>query len=68
MTKILNIEGMTCGHCVIHIQKALNAIDGVKAVVDLVSQTAIVELDESVDDKILKEVVQGVGYKIKSIQ
>jgi len=25
----LKIDGMTCGHCVMHVQKALRALDGV---------------------------------------
>ena len=26
----LKIAGMTCGHCVMHVQKALRALDGVE--------------------------------------
>ncbi|MHB1311168.1 MAG: heavy-metal-associated domain-containing protein [Gemmatimonadaceae bacterium] len=26
----LKIDGMTCGHCVMHVQKALRALDGVE--------------------------------------
>jgi len=68
MTKTLIIEGMTCGHCASHVQKALNAIDGIKATVDLDSRIVTVELSKPVDDKTLKKAVQEAGYKVKSIK
>lgn len=43
-TKVLQVEGMACEHCVSAITKALSALDGVKKVnVSLSEKTAIVE-------------------------
>ena len=40
----LHITGMTCGHCVKHVEQALRQVPGVTAVaVDLASGTARVE-------------------------
>ena len=42
--KIMKIEGMACGHCSARVEKALNAIDGVSATVDLEAKTASITL------------------------
>ena len=39
MQKTLTIEGMMCAHCAAHVEKALNALPGVTAVVDLAATT-----------------------------
>lgn len=55
MTKKLLIEGMTCGHCVMHVEEALKGIFGVKSVkVDLEGKKAVVELAHLVDDEKFK--------------
>ena len=43
MKKTFKVEGMMCGHCRMHVEKALNALDGVKAVVTLDPPAAEVE-------------------------
>ena len=45
-TRILNIEGMSCGHCVARVSKALSALPGVR-VEDVSVGTARIGLDES---------------------
>ena len=34
MKKILTIEGMMCGHCSMHVEKALKSVEGVTDVTD----------------------------------
>jgi len=42
----LLVSGMTCGHCVQHVQQALTSLDGVlRADVDLAQQRARVQHD-----------------------
>lgn len=41
--KRFKVEGMMCGHCRAHVEKALNAIEGVKATVTLDPPVAEVE-------------------------
>lgn len=50
MKKIIEINGMTCNHCAAGVEKALNAVAGVEAKVDLKKKIAIVELKEHIDD------------------
>ncbi len=68
MTKILEIKGMMCGHCAAHVTRALNAVPGVKATVDLNSKTATVQSAAPVDDNVLIEAVANAGYEVTAIR
>ncbi len=67
MKKTLTIEGMMCAHCAAHVEKALNALDGVGSVtVDLAGKTAVVTGD--VSDEALKKAVADAGYQVTDIR
>jgi copper chaperone len=67
MRKLLKIEGMSCGHCVMHVQSALEDIPGVKsAKVDLLERSAMVD-GEGLNDQALRAAVANAGYKVVSI-
>ena len=67
MRKLLKIEGMSCGHCVMHVQSALEGIEGVKsAKVDLLERSAMVD-GENLNDQSLRAAVADAGYKVVSI-
>lgn len=68
MTKIMTINGMMCAHCQAHVEKALNAIDGATAVVDLEAKTATITLTKEVADDVLKSAVTEAGYEVVSIR
>lgn len=69
MKKKLNVSGMTCMHCVMHVQNALKEVSGVNdAKVDLKSETAVVELSENVNDEQLKSAVSDAGYEVTEIE
>ena len=68
MTKTMVIEGMMCAHCKAHVEKALNALDGVTATVDLEAKTARITLSAPVSDDTLKNAVTEAGYEVVSIQ
>lgn len=65
---VIEIEGMTCKMCKAHVEEALNAIDGVKAKVDLESKIAKINLEKDVADQDLKDCVEKAGYKVVSIK
>ena len=67
MKKIIEINGMTCGHCQARVEKVLNAIDGVDAKVELKKNRAIVNLTKDVNDQKLKDTVVEAGYEVVSI-
>ena len=65
MKKTLSIEGMMCTHCAAHVEKALNALPGVTAAVDLAGSSAVVTGD--VSDEALKKAVADAGYTVTDI-
>ena len=67
MSKKILVEGMSCGHCSARVEKALNAIDGVTAKVDLEAKTAFVDVTGNVSDDALKKAVEDAGYEVKGI-
>ena len=67
MTKTITINGMMCAHCVAHVEKALNAIDGVSAQVSLENKNAVCTLTRDVADDALKNAVTEAGYEVVSI-
>ena len=68
MKKTLKIEGMMCQHCVAHVTKALQGIDGVAAVeVNLKKKTATVELSKEVEENVFISTIAEAGYEVKKI-
>ena len=64
MEKKLNVEGMSCQHCVAHVTQALEAVEGVSRVeVSLEDASAIVEFDSAVSDEALIAAVKNAGYE-----
>jgi len=60
---ILKIEGMTCNHCKMRVEKALKAVAGVtSAEVDLAKKEAVVA-GSAAKDVMAKAVVEA-GYKV----
>lgn len=68
MTKVISIEGMMCNHCTGTVQKALEAVEGVKAVtMSLEQKNATVELASDVADDVLAKAVTDAGYEVKGV-
>lgn len=61
---MLTVEGMSCGHCSARVEKALNAIEGVSAQVDLEAKTAAVTYPDTVTVDALKAAVTDAGYSV----
>jgi copper chaperone len=62
-TKVeLAVEGMSCGHCVARVKKALEGVEGVRvARVTLEPGRAVVE-GEGLDPDTLSAVIEDTGY------
>jgi len=61
----IKIKGMSCNHCVMAVQKALSAIEGVKNVnVDLQKGEATFDETTPVDMNTLREAVAKAGYQV----
>jgi copper chaperone len=63
---MLKIQGMTCNHCAMRVQKALKGVAGVQdALVDLSKAEAAVTFDEAkVTMDTLSTAVVDAGYKV----
>ncbi|MDE5916607.1 MAG: heavy metal translocating P-type ATPase, partial [Oscillospiraceae bacterium] len=67
MKKVLVVDGMMCGHCVQHVQKALTSLSGIKeADVNLEKKTAEVVMESDISDDILINAVTDAGYTVLS--
>lgn len=62
------IEGMSCGHCSARVEKTLNALDGVKATVDLDTKIATMECEREVGDLEIILAVEDAGYTVTNIE
>ena len=67
MKKLLTIEGMSCGHCVMRVKSSLEDVAGVNSVkVDLLEKSAMVE-GEALSDAALGKAVIDAGYTVSRI-
>ena len=68
-TTNLSIGGMTCGSCVMHVEHALNGIQGVReARVNLASEKASIDfIAGMVSLDALKEAVEDAGYRMEGV-
>ena len=60
----LDLEGMTCASCAARVERGLNALEGVRATVNLATEKAAVSYDESaLDVDALLAAVEAAGYR-----
>lgn len=60
----LRIDGMTCGHCIAQVTKALNQVDGV-AVEEVKVGTATVSYDpEAASKDRIAQAIEDQGYEV----
>lgn len=60
---VLKIEGMTCMHCKMRVEKAIKGVAGVSSVqVDLAKKEAVIA--GSADKTVLEKAVVDAGYKV----
>lgn len=64
MKKEYRIEGMMCNHCRMHVEKALNGIEGLRAVVTLDPSAATVEFTGREPELAELQRALGEDYKI----
>ena len=55
---------MKCMHCRENAEKALNAIDGVKAKVSLEKKNAVITLSKPIDRSVLVKAIEEAGYTV----
>lgn len=69
MTKVVNVDGMMCMHCVAHVKEALSKVDGVSNVeVSLDDKSATVTCQDSTTNQMLMDAVNNAGYTAVSVK
>ena len=70
MRKIkLTISGMHCGSCAGNIERSIKKVSGVKSVsVRMMTNSGVVEAEDSVSDEDLKKAVSRAGYKVLKME
>jgi copper chaperone CopZ len=66
MKKKILVEGMSCGHCVMHVTNALKELELSEVKVDLNSKTAIVQGDAS--DEAIMAAIADADYEVVKIE
>ena len=61
---ILHVDGMSCGHCKMRVEKALSSIDGVTASVNLEDKSVSIEHPETVSSDMLTSAIEDAGYTV----
>ncbi len=69
-TKIqVKIEGMSCNHCAKKVESSLLELDNIKKVkVNLTKKIAIIYSNSKLDDNLLKEKIESLGYQVQEIK
>lgn len=64
---VIEVEGMTCGHCKSSVEGALNNLDGVStASVSLEDNNVTVEYNDTIIDRgKMTTAIEGQGYDVK---
>jgi copper chaperone len=66
-TLVLNVSGMSCDHCVMHVKKALLNLPGVRVEEVRVGKASVV-IDDTVTQQALTQAVEKAGYRLESVQ
>ena len=67
MKETIDIEGMSCGHCVAHVKEALSELKDTKVIeVSLENKHAVVDTD--IADHEIISAIDEAGYEVTSIK
>jgi len=67
MKKTFNIDGMSCGHCVMAVEKELGKLEIEKKKVEIGSAKISFDL-EIVSEENIKDAIEEAGYKVIEIK
>ena len=60
----LKIEDMSCQHCVMNVQKALDSIERVRSSIVSIGSVTVDVDDPAADKDIIVKAIQDAGYKV----
>ncbi|MHB1137988.1 MAG: heavy-metal-associated domain-containing protein [Microthrixaceae bacterium] len=66
-TTKINVDGMSCGHCVTSVTNEVRKLDGVKGVdVDLAAGTVQITSDAPLDEADVNAALDEAGYEVRT--
>lgn len=67
--KVIEIEGMSCNHCKMSVEKVLGSLDGVESVeVSLENKNAKITCSKELSDDKIKEAIKEEGFEVVNIK
>ena len=67
--KNISIEGMSCNHCKMSVEKALGKLEGVdEVIVSLEDKNAVIKSSVKIEDTKIKEAIEEEGFKVVDIK
>jgi copper chaperone len=65
MNKVIDVKGMTCGHCVNSVTTELKKIAGVSEIeVDLATGKVTIQARNEIDEAVIAEAIDEAGYEL----
>lgn len=62
--RILKVDGMSCGNSAVHVENALNSIEGVWAKVNLLKEEVSLYMKQDIDEGVFCFAVKDAGYTV----
>lgn len=67
--KEILIDGMMCENCTSRVKKVLSALDEVESVdVSLENKKAIIKSNKEIDNNVIKETIEDIGFTVKEVR
>ena len=67
--KEILIDGMMCENCTARVKKVLSALDEVESVdVSLENKKAIITSKKEIDNSVIKEAIEDIGFTVKEVE
>lgn len=68
MKKKILVEGMSCGHCVMHVKEALVELGATNVEVSLEKKLALADVNDGITDENIKFAIEDAGYDVVGIE
>ncbi len=68
MKKVMNVEGMSCSHCINTIKGAFVDVEGISKVEVLIEKKQVIVTGSNLDEEMLKMKIEEEGYQVQSIE
>jgi len=69
MKQLIEIKGMSCGHCAEHVKDALIELKNVeKVIVNLELNNVVITVGKKVEKELIASAINEIGYKVTKVK